>query len=141
MELQVVNGDMIKTPTYTIDNNYNWVVLIVVGPDGKDLTPDFDLKDAYLVIHPPQRNDQIVNGALQYLTGTTTRERGNRNREQWVRHFPTFPKRDEKGTVLDNSLALQFRPLRAESGLVFHAELHAEGKKLGECRIVVSVEP
>ena len=125
-----------KSPTpYVINNEYNWVVLTITDPDGKYLTRDFP--NASLVILPPQKNDRVVNGVLQYRGGTATQQRDR----AWIRTFPTYPPRNEYGRASDNAHVLQFAPLRAESNLVLFAEFHAEGRKLGECRIVVSVQP
>ncbi len=129
------DGRLTEAPTpYVITNEYSWIVLTVQSKTGQDLS------NTYLVIHPPQKNGKIIDGSLTYLKGTTTpgipQSRGN-----WVRFFEKFPPRNEDGSIKDNVHALNFEPVRADSNLVFIAEINANGKSLGQCEIVVSVSP
>jgi len=136
---QLPNGGLLKAPApYVINKEYNLVLLTVVGPDNKDLV--HDLKNVSLVIHPPQRNNQSIDGALECIRGSAT-EPITRSSRQWVRKLSTFPIRDANGVAVDNSLTLEFKPLRVESNLELIGEFYAEGKKLGQCHIIVSVQP
>ena len=123
-----------KAPTpYVIQGENNWVILMVTSKQAQDIS------DLYFVIHPPQRDGKVVEGALEVLSRmSSTRE----DRGRWIRHLPKYPPRDENGQPKpDNASVLQFKPVRAEQNLVFIAEVYGNGKSFGQCQIVVSAMP
>jgi len=143
MELRIgkfVGDTVVKAPRNVINREYNCIALTIEKLDGT--RPDF--KNVSLVIHPPQKNDQVVKDVLILARGTgeLSSVQIARNQGKWVDRSSSFPIRNADGGITRTSHVVQFEPpLRAETGLVFHAEFHADGRVLGECRIVVDVRP
>ncbi len=135
MVAKLVGERLLESPTpYVLTSEYDWISLTVQNKTGKDLP------ETYLVIYPPERDGVVVSGALEYTEGTTTRG-VRRSGKEWVQYSKALKSLDENGKIASHTLALHFKPVRAESKLLFIADIMSNGKKLGQCSIEVSVSP